>query len=138
MFASVPSPVVPRFSRISAAAPGGFTTRCAVAQMACVDVPALPLQLLIRHHPDWSDRPVAVLEKDTLHGEILWVNERARRSGVLSGMSYATGLALASDLRGAEIASHETAAEVEAIAEQMHQSLGRSLHAPIRSHAASW
>ena len=90
-----------------------------MARMACVDVPALPLQLLIRHHPDWSDRPVAVLEKDTLHGEILWVNERARRSGVLSGMSYATGLALASDLRGAEIASHETAAEVEASAEHL-------------------
>ena len=90
-----------------------------MARMACVDIPALPLQLLIRRHPDWIDHPVAVLEKDTLQGVILWVNERARRSGVLSGMPYATGLALASDLRGAEILPHETAEEVEAITKQL-------------------
>ena len=90
-------------------------------RMACVDVPALPLQLLIRRHPDWSNQPVAVLKRDTPHGAILWINETARRSGVLTGMSYAAGLALTSDLRGVEIAPDEITQSIATITELLRR-----------------
>jgi protein ImuB len=75
--------------------------------MACVDLPAFPLQLLLRHHPDWHDRPVAVVDCDKPQGVILWVNERARSFRILPGMRYAAALALARDLRAAEVPGGE-------------------------------
>ena len=33
--------------------------------LACLDVPALPLQLLLRQHPDWAAHPTAVVDRDT-------------------------------------------------------------------------
>ncbi len=30
-------------------------------RIACVDVPALPLQLVLRSHPEWGDEPVVVV-----------------------------------------------------------------------------
>ncbi|HCE01975.1 MAG TPA: DNA repair nucleotidyltransferase [Acidobacteria bacterium] len=90
-------------------------------RMACVDVPALPLQLLMRGHPDLVDQPVAVLERDTPQGEILWVNAPAQRCGVLTGMSYATGLALAHDLRGVEVTADEIAEGVVAITRRLRR-----------------
>ena len=67
--------------------------------MACVDVAAFPLQLLLRDHPDWKDHPVAVVDRDKAQGTILWVNSRARATGILPGMRYGAGLALSRHLR---------------------------------------
>ena len=66
---------------------------------ACVDVPSLPLQLLLREHPEWGGHPAAVVDRDKARGRILWVNERARVLGILPGMRYGAGLALSSRLR---------------------------------------
>lgn len=88
---------------------------------ACVDVPALPLQLLISRHPGWIDRPAAVLDHDKPQGLILWVNKSARRRGVLPGMKYAAGLALASDLRGAEISTAEITEGVATLTELLRR-----------------
>jgi protein ImuB len=68
-------------------------------RLACVDIPALPLQLLLRDHPDWKDHPVVVVADDKPQAPILWVNEIARRSQVLPGMRYANALSLSRDLR---------------------------------------
>ena len=84
-------------------------------RMACVDVPALPLQLLIRRHPAWAAHPAAVVDRDRPQGVVEWVNEPARRAGVLPGMSYATGLSLAGGLRAAEVPPGDVAAGVDAI-----------------------
>ncbi|MCP3981000.1 MAG: DNA polymerase Y family protein [bacterium] len=72
-------------------------------RMACVDLPAFPLQLLLQDHPDWRDCPAAVVDRDRPQGEILWVNEKARARRVLPGMRYSAGLALARELRAGEI-----------------------------------
>ena len=43
-----------------------------MARMACVELPAFPLQLLLKRHPDWADRPVVVvanLESDVFDGD---------------------------------------------------------------------
>ncbi len=72
-------------------------------RLACVDVPALPLQLLLRDHADWTGLPAAVVEQDRPQGRLLWVNEEARRLGVLPGQNYAQGLSLAVTLRAGEM-----------------------------------
>lgn len=84
--------------------------------MACVDVPALPLQLLMRRHPAWAGRPAAVVDRDRPQGVVEWVNEPARRAGLLPGMSYAAGLSLAGGLRAAEVPPGDVAAGVDVIA----------------------
>jgi len=77
-----------------------------VDRLACVDLPALPLQLLLRRRPDWASHPVAVVEEDRPQGLILWVNERARGRRVLPGQRYAEGLSLAADLHAAVVPGH--------------------------------
>lgn len=72
-------------------------------RLACVDVPALPLQLLLRHHPDWQGRPVAVVDADKPQGLILWVNEQARQAGVLPGLRYGPALSRCRELRAAPV-----------------------------------
>ena len=84
-------------------------------RMACVDVPALPLQLLMRRRPAWAAHPAAVVDRDRPQGVVEWVNEPARRAGVLPGMSYAAGLSLAGGLRAAEVPPGDVAAGVDAI-----------------------
>ena len=72
-------------------------------RMACVDVAAFPLQLLLRDHPDWKDHPAAVVDQDKAQGTILWVNHRARALRILPGMRHGAGLALSRHLRAGVI-----------------------------------
>jgi protein ImuB len=83
-----------------------------VDRLACVDVPGLPLQLLLRRHTDWRGKPAAVVDHDKPQGVILWINEQARAAGVLPGMRYGAALSLAGDLRAGEVPEQEIAAEV--------------------------
>lgn len=78
-------------------------------RMACVDVPALPLQILLRRHSDWGSLPVAIVDRDKPLGIIQYVNERARRMRILPGMRYATALSLSRDLRAGVVADTEVA-----------------------------
>ena len=88
-------------------------------RMACVDLPALPLQILLKRHPDWSFVPVAVIDRDTPRGTIRWVNEAARRCGVQPGMRYGAALVLAPALRAGEVTPADVDRAVAAIAEQL-------------------
>jgi protein ImuB len=91
-----------------------------VDRLACVDAAALPLQLLLRAHPDWVQQPVApvaVIDADRPQGLVLWLNERARRAGVRPGQRYATALALAQDLRAAVVTPAEIDESVRALSD---------------------
>ena len=68
-------------------------------RLACVDIPALPLQLAQRSHPEWKGEAIAVVDKDSPNGLVLWANELARKHGILPGLRYAAGLSLAAGLR---------------------------------------
>jgi protein ImuB len=74
-----------------------------VDRLACLELPAFPLQLLLREHADWRAKPAAVLERDAPHGIVLWVNEEARALGVLPGQRYAAALGLCAELRAGVI-----------------------------------
>jgi protein ImuB len=87
--------------------------------MACVDVPALPLQLLLQRHPDWCSRAAAVVDRDEPQGLLLWVNERARSLQVLPGMRYAAALALVGELRAAPMPVGEIQQAVADLGERL-------------------
>ena len=89
--------------------------RCAVERLACVSVCALPLQLLVRAHPDWKTLPVVVLDRDKPTGLILWANERAHAHRIFPGMRFAAALSLSRDLRGGDVPDTEIGAAVENI-----------------------
>jgi protein ImuB len=78
-----------------------------VHRLACVDLPAFALQLLMRDHPDWREMPIAVVAEEKPQAFLLWVNEKARRLGIRPGHRYAAALALSRDLRAGAV-SEET------------------------------
>jgi len=87
-----------------------------VDRIACVNVPELPLQILLRRHPEWATLPAAVLDRDKAQGVVLWANAAARRTRILPGMRYASALSLSSQLRAAEVPAAEIDAGVEQLA----------------------
>lgn len=72
-------------------------------RLACVNIAALPLQLLLQAEPAWREQPAVVVEDDRPQALVLFLNERARRLGVRAGQRYATALALTNDLRAGTI-----------------------------------
>ena len=84
-------------------------------RIACVDLPALPLQLLLRDHPAWRGLPAAVVAEDHPQALLLWVNEAARRLGVLPGQRYSAALSVCRDLQAAPVPTARIAAAVEAL-----------------------
>jgi protein ImuB len=82
------------------------------ARVACVDVPELPLQLLLRREPSWRTRPVVVVKDDRPQGIILWANTHARSHRVLPGMTFAAARSLAASLHAAVVAREDIDAAV--------------------------
>lgn len=72
---------------------------------ACVDLPAFPLQLLLREHPEWAGWPVAVVAADRPEAPILAVNAAARRARVTPGLRFAAAVGLCRELRAGVVAA---------------------------------
>jgi len=88
-------------------------------QLACVNLPEFPLQLLMRRHPAWIDLPAVVVDRDHANGTILWSNQRARKFRILPGMRYAAGLSLSSELRAGVIPDHELDEHLKMLTERL-------------------
>jgi protein ImuB len=88
-------------------------------RLACVDLPAFPLQLLLKRHPEWSAYPAAVVAEDKPQGLILQINERARRCGVLPGLRYAAAFSLARGLRAGEVPPVEIKKAIKTLTERL-------------------
>jgi protein ImuB len=93
----------------------------AVDRLACVDLAALPLQLLLQEHPEWRTGAVAVVAEDKPQAPLLYVNEAARDKGVLPGQRFAAALALAKDLRAGTIPQARIEASVASVAERLRR-----------------
>lgn len=61
-------------------------------------VPALPLQLVLRAHPEWQDDPVVVVEDDRPLSPILWSNRAARAHRIVPGLRFGQARALSARL----------------------------------------
>ena len=90
-------------------------------RMACVELPALALQLLLKQYPDWSDFPVVVVDRDKPQGRILWVNTHARACRIQTGMRYSAGLLLTRTLYAGEVLSATVEEEVESLVNRLHR-----------------
>lgn len=88
-------------------------------RLACVDIVALPLQLLLRTEPDWARAPVAVVEDDRPQALVLYANARARRLGVRPGQRFATALAFAKDLRAGTVSRSQIARHITQLADSL-------------------
>ncbi len=84
-------------------------------RIACVDLPAFPLQLLLRRNPDWRGKPAAVVAEDSPQAQLLWVSESARQVGILPGMRYASALALDRALNAAPVSAQRIAKATESL-----------------------
>ena len=71
--------------------------------LGCLEIPAFPLQLLLKQRPDWqraaAELPVVVVAEDRPQGLVTHVNAAARRAGILPGQRYAHALGLAREVR---------------------------------------
>jgi protein ImuB len=89
--------------------------------IACLDLPALPLQLVWRQEPAWRAHPVVVIESDRPQGEVRWACERARAAGVLVGQRYAHALSLCSGLRARVVPGEQIAEAITELRAVLHQ-----------------
>jgi len=88
-------------------------------RIACIDLKAFPLQLLLRRERAWRDKPVVVVAEDKPNAKILWLNEHARAHAILPGMRYAAGLALCADLCAGTVDDAETERAVRALTQRL-------------------
>jgi len=90
-------------------------------KVACLDLPALPLQLVWRKEPELRAQAVVVIDEDRPQGHVLWACERARGCGILPGQRYAHALSLHRGLR-ARVVPPET---IEAAITELRTTLHR-------------
>lgn len=90
-------------------------------RLACVDVPVLPLQLLLREHPDWKEHPVAVIDDDRPQGLLLQVNKAAWKVGVRTGQRFASALGISSQLRAGAVSAERLETSVREIGARLQR-----------------
>ena len=89
--------------------------------IACLDLPALPLQMVWRSEPAWRAHPVVVIDEDRPQGEVLWACERARKAGVLVGQRYAHALSLCGGLRARVVPPEQIVEALEELRGVLHR-----------------
>ena len=100
---------------------GGLTRNGVVDRLACVELPAFPLQCLLKQHPDWVGKPVVVVDRDKPQGVIRWANKQARTARIHPGMRYSAGLSLVPTLHAGEVSGATVAQGVARVAEALHR-----------------
>jgi protein ImuB len=88
--------------------------------VACLDLPALPLQLVWRGEPTWRAHPVVVIDSDRPQGIVLWACERARAARVLPGQRYAQALSLCKGLRARVVPAETIEAAITELRVALH------------------
>lgn len=92
-----------------------------MARWACAEIRALPMQLLLRLHPDWRSHPTVVVAQDLPQSPVLWVNDSARQAGIVPGLRYASALTLAPGLRAGVMPESDVTRAVGAITEMLRR-----------------
>ncbi len=86
---------------------------------ACLNIRALPLQLLLAAHPEWAELPVVVVDRDAPNGIVTWANGRARRKGIGIGLRYASALGLCAELQASVVPDETVQAGLASIMKQL-------------------
>ncbi|MDB4988612.1 MAG: nucleotidyltransferase/DNA polymerase involved in repair [Myxococcaceae bacterium] len=88
-------------------------------RLACIDVPDLPLQMLLREHPEYRALPVAVVAEERPEAELLLINGHARALRLSTGMRFGAAKSLVPELRAGAV----SAVELEEMAAQLVRDL---------------
>jgi len=88
-------------------------------KISCVDIPDLPLQLLLRAHPDWRNAPVAVVSEDRPEAPLSLINRHARELRLRTGMRFGAAKSLLPELRAGTV----SALDIEQAAGQLVRDL---------------
>jgi protein ImuB len=88
-------------------------------RLACVDVPDLPLQMLLRQHSDWRTAPVALVAEERPEAPLLLLNRHARAMRLATGMRFGAAKSLVPELRAGAV----VAVEVEQMVAQLVRDL---------------
>ena len=89
-------------------------------KVACLDLPALPLQLVWRKEPELRARSVVVIDEDRPQGLVLWACERARAASGLPGQRYAHALSWHRELRARVVPPEAIEAAITEIRTALH------------------
>src|SRR5262249_52838933 len=88
--------------------------------ICCIDVPTLPLQLLLREKPEWKQHPAVVVAEDAPTAEILHASVTAMKRGVARGMRLAAARAVTRELRAGVVEESAMRAEADAIFRRLY------------------
>lgn len=72
-------------------------------RLACIDLPAFPLQLHLKEYPAHRRSPTVIVDRDSPQGRVLWANEYARRARIAPGTRYATAVSIVPHLQAATV-----------------------------------
>src|SRR5262249_17989733 len=90
-------------------------------RVGCLDLPALPLQIVWRQEPAWREHAVVVIDEDRPQGTVLWACERARATGLLVAQRYAHALSLCRELRARVVPDEQIAAAIGELRTVLHR-----------------
>lgn len=85
--------------------------------IASLDVPALPLQLVLRKHPAWGEDPLVIVGEDSPTAPVQWANKAAREHRIDRGLPFSQAKTLAAKLRAAMVPEHEITQAVDTLFE---------------------
>lgn len=88
-------------------------------RLACIHLPAFPLQVLRLREPDAAGLPMVVVDRDHPGGNVLFVNQRAWASRIRPGMRFASALSLCGDLRAGVVSPTESDEALERVIDVM-------------------
>lgn len=84
-------------------------------RMACVDLPELPLQMLLRTQPSYRDVPACVVREDHPEAQLLLINRHAREMRLRTGMRFGAAKSLVPELRSGTVSAVEVEQQVTQI-----------------------
>ena len=76
-------------------------------RVACLDIPDLPLQLLLRRHPDWRHGPAAVVAEEQPEAPLLLINRHAQHMRLRTGLRFGAAKSLLPELRAGCVSAVE-------------------------------
>ena len=82
-------------------------------RVACIDLPAIALQILLRDRPDFRRYPAAVVAEDLPSAPLLCLSPLAERAHLRAGMRYGAARDLVPSLRAAPVPRERITATIE-------------------------
>lgn len=105
--------------------------------VACIYLPALPLQALLIQHPQWRARPVVVVHDDRPLARVAWANPAARKSRISEGMKLSEAQALSPTLYARSVPKERVTTLAQTISQTL-QALSPRIEIDRQHHGTFW